>query len=208
MGRAVMTSAGARARLLAVGPQGLCLDYANTRCWRGLAQPKETLQRPADLLAWCRRAGLRPVPARLRAPAVAGLFAEAICLREVIYSVFSALATGTTIAAADLSALNAAIGQAAPRAHIAPFGAGYAWQVDVRIGAAAVSASDLLSPVIWSAADLLVAARAGAVRQCAENTCRWLFLDQSRNAARRWCDMGSCGNRAKARRHYRKRRAA
>jgi len=207
MGRAVMTSAGAGARLLAVGPQGLCLDYANTRCWRGLAQPRETLQRPADLLAWCRRAGLRPLPARLRAPAVAGLFAEAICLREVIYSVFSGLATDSTIAAADLSALNAAIGQAAPRAHIAPFGAGYAWH-DVRIGAAAVSAADLLSPVVWSAADLLVAARAGAVRQCAENTCRWLFLDQSRNAARRWCDMGSCGNRAKARRHYRRRRAA
>lgn len=204
----MMTTAGARARLLAAGPLGLCLDYANTRCWRGLAQPKETLQRPADLLAWCRRAGLQPVPARWRAPAAAGVFAEAICLRELIYSVFSALATGSSIAAGDLSALNAAIAQAAPRAHIAPFGAGYAWQVDVRIGAGVVSASHLLSPVIWSAADLLVAARAGAVRQCAEATCRWLFLDQSRNAARRWCDMGSCGNRAKARRHYRKHRAA
>jgi predicted RNA-binding Zn ribbon-like protein len=26
----------------------------------------------------------------------------------------------------------------------------------------------------------------------------------SRNHSRRWCDMGDCGNRAKARRHYRR----
>jgi predicted RNA-binding Zn ribbon-like protein len=30
----------------------------------------------------------------------------------------------------------------------------------------------------------------------------WLFIDASKNATRRWCDMASCGNRAKARRHY------
>jgi len=37
--------------------------------------------------------------------------------------------------------------------------------------------------------------------------CHWLFIDRSRNASRVWCDMLTCGNRAKAERHYRKRRA-
>jgi predicted RNA-binding Zn ribbon-like protein len=206
---AAMTSTGARARLLAMGPRGLCLDYANTRCWRGLPNPKETLHRPADLMSWCRRAGLPPAPPRWRATAAAGLFAEAICLREVIYRVFSALASGGLIPASDLAALNAAIARAPPRARIAPLGTSYAWHVEAPVAApSAAAASELLAPVLWSAADLVVAERAGGIRQCANDTCRWLFLDESRNAARRWCDMGSCGNRAKARRHYLKHRDA
>jgi predicted RNA-binding Zn ribbon-like protein len=32
--------------------------------------------------------------------------------------------------------------------------------------------------------------------------CEWLFLDQSKNQSRMWCDMAVCGNRAKARAHY------
>ena len=35
--------------------------------------------------------------------------------------------------------------------------------------------------------------------------CGWLFLDRSRNGSRLWCDMAVCGNRVKARRHYRRR---
>ncbi len=38
--------------------------------------------------------------------------------------------------------------------------------------------------------------------------CGWLFLDRSRNRTRFWCDMAVCGNRAKASRHYQRRRAA
>jgi predicted RNA-binding Zn ribbon-like protein len=34
--------------------------------------------------------------------------------------------------------------------------------------------------------------------------CGWLFLDRSRNSSRLWCDMAVCGNRTKARRHYRR----
>jgi predicted RNA-binding Zn ribbon-like protein len=36
--------------------------------------------------------------------------------------------------------------------------------------------------------------------------CSWLFLDRSRNSSRLWCDMTVCGNRAKARHHYRRQR--
>lgn len=36
--------------------------------------------------------------------------------------------------------------------------------------------------------------------------CNWLFLDRSRNRSRLWCDMSVCGNRAKAKRHYRRRK--
>jgi predicted RNA-binding Zn ribbon-like protein len=36
--------------------------------------------------------------------------------------------------------------------------------------------------------------------------CEWLFVDKSRNRSRNWCDMAVCGNRAKARLHYSKKR--
>ncbi|MGH1554964.1 CGNR zinc finger domain-containing protein, partial [Streptomyces sp. L7] len=35
------------------------------------------------------------------------------------------------------------------------------------------------------------------VRDCAGPTCGALFLDTSRPGNRRWCSMGTCGNRAK-----------
>ncbi len=51
-----------------------------------------------------------------------------------------------------------------------------------------------------SAGELLMSATMERVRACAADTCRWLFLDTSRNHSRRWCDMKVCGNRVKARR--------
>jgi predicted RNA-binding Zn ribbon-like protein len=36
--------------------------------------------------------------------------------------------------------------------------------------------------------------------------CGWLFLDRSKNKSRAWCDMSVCGNRAKARLHYRRKK--
>ncbi|HEX2755238.1 MAG TPA: CGNR zinc finger domain-containing protein [Candidatus Limnocylindrales bacterium] len=44
------------------------------------------------------------------------------------------------------------------------------------------------------------------VRICANDTCRWIFYDESRAGRRRWCDMATCGNRAKARRHRARRK--
>ncbi|HEU0061430.1 MAG TPA: ABATE domain-containing protein [Hyphomicrobiaceae bacterium] len=202
------TNAGrARAALIAPGGASLCLDYANTRCWRGLERPTETLQRPADLIDWCARAGLLAAPPRSMTPgAAATLFAEAIALREVIYCALSALAAGGSISASDLSVLNAAIARAPRRRRIAQQGGQYAWQVDAPARAAPPSAPQLLAAIVWSAADLIVAARGNRIRQCANDACQWLFLDASRNASRRWCDMSACGNRAKARRHYLKQR--
>jgi predicted RNA-binding Zn ribbon-like protein len=39
------------------------------------------------------------------------------------------------------------------------------------------------------------------LRICANDECRWVFNDHSPAGRRKWCDMSSCGNRAKAARH-------
>ncbi len=40
------------------------------------------------------------------------------------------------------------------------------------------------------------------VRRCANPACVLLFLDVSKSGRRRWCDMSTCGNRAKAAAHH------
>lgn len=39
------------------------------------------------------------------------------------------------------------------------------------------------------------------LRVCANDGCRWIFIDRSPTGRRRWCDMRTCGNQAKAARH-------
>ncbi len=46
------------------------------------------------------------------------------------------------------------------------------------------------------------------LRVCDNPGCRWVFADTSRTGRRRWCDMATCGNRAKVARHRARRRAA
>jgi predicted RNA-binding Zn ribbon-like protein len=48
---------------------------------------------------------------------------------------------------------------------------------------------------------------ADRLRICANDTCRWVFADTSRTGKRKWCDMATCGNRAKAARHRERKRA-
>jgi len=54
--------------------------------------------------------------------------------------------------------------------------------------------------VAHAASQLLSSNTMEQLRACGAETCRWLFLDTSKNHTRRWCNMKVCGNRAKARR--------
>jgi predicted RNA-binding Zn ribbon-like protein len=186
--------------------EDLCLSYANTLSWRGSDVPVDKLADFADLLSWlASSAGL--LVHRFDEAAkwssshpeeAARLFVEAIAAREAIYCIFSALASGNGARDQDLDVLNRGLETAPMRTRLARARRGYAWRAEV----AEVSAPALLAPILWSAGDLLVKNVHERIRQCANEKCLWLFLDESKNGTRRWCDMTSCGNRAKARRHY------
>jgi predicted RNA-binding Zn ribbon-like protein len=72
-------------------------------------------------------------------------------------------------------------------------------------------AADPLGEAIARVAEALVDAIAegdtSRFRICANDACRWVFEDTSRGGRRRWCDMQSCGNRAKVRRFRSRQRA-
>jgi predicted RNA-binding Zn ribbon-like protein len=197
--------------LNATPAQTTCLDFANTLSWRGTATPAEGLPTFEALLEWIagplglsmEQVGqLRDWAARQPEDAAA-LFADAIALRELAYRMFHAVAAGNRVAEADLAALNRALATIPPRTRLARLGDAHAWRIDMD----ALTASTLLAPVLWSVGDLLVQAPRHRIRHCANPECLWLFVDESKNGTRRWCDMAACGNRAKARRHYLRARA-
>jgi predicted RNA-binding Zn ribbon-like protein len=66
-------------------------------------------------------------------------------------------------------------------------------------GRPATTATDAAGAVLLAAARLAAAGTWPRVKLCAAETCRWAFLDESRNRSRAWCSMDVCGNRAKAR---------
>ncbi len=191
--------------LIPAPPETLSIDFANTLYWRGADTPTETFGTLDDLLTWCReQAG---VPSGLAdACRVRGkddepaMLARALALREALYRLFHAQAEQREPHADDLALLGGFLAEAAPRVALARIDGAYAW----RIGGAGATLEALLSPVLWSAIDLLGGARLARVKRCANDACQWLFIDDSKNGSRRWCSMSSCGNRAKAYRHYHK----
>ncbi|KVF58569.1 hypothetical protein WJ15_26190 [Burkholderia cepacia] len=191
--------------LIPAPPETLSIDFANTLYWRGADTPTETFGTLDDLLTWCReQAG---VPSGLAdACRVRGkddepaMLARALALREALYRLFHAQAEQREPHADDLALLGGFLAEAAPRVALARIDGAYAW----RIGGAGATLEALLSPVLWSAIDLLGGARLAKVKRCANDACQWLFIDDSKNGSRRWCSMSSCGNRAKAYRHYHK----
>ena len=54
--------------------------------------------------------------------------------------------------------------------------------------------------------DALRVSSPGRLRPCANTECRLFLIDRSRPNTARWCSMAICGNRMKARRHYRRAR--
>ena len=196
------THGGRLAGLIAAPPEGLCLDFVNTRYWRGSASPVDELQAIGDVLAWsATKAGVDPAIATplgaawaAHPPAAAAAFGAAVALRETLHRLFGAVAAARPVAPADFSALDAGLAEAAPRARLVSRQRDYLWDTTLT----GRTASALLSPVLWSAADLLAGGRRQLVRQCANPRCGWLFLDDSKSGNRRWCSMAACGNRAKA----------
>src|SRR3954470_14672792 len=126
--------------LLTMTRPDLCLDFANTRYWRGQTTPTETLNGPSDLASWA------------KAPkSSAKEFAQAIALRETLYRLFDAHAQDKPAPARDLETLNDALAHAPARKALKRGRGGYEWDVDSKSGTALA----LLAPVLWSAGELL-----------------------------------------------------
>jgi predicted RNA-binding Zn ribbon-like protein len=184
----------------------LCLDYTNTVEDRPDVQPQELLKSYHDLVSWGQQAQvLTEQEARQlleeaeHHPAEAyEVLQRAVTIREAIFRIFKSVAEEVSPEENDLDTLSAAVAGAQNHARIVSEVGGFTWNW---VGDEN-SLDRMLWPVVRSAADLLTSNELDDVRVCASDACNWLFMDTSKNHSRRWCDMKSCGNRAKARRFY------
>lgn len=188
----------------------LCLDFANTVEDRAGDEPTELLTTYGALIAWAEQAQIVTneqakvllAEAERHQEQAAEVLQRARDWREACYRIFLALAQGDAPQEADLGLFNAALAQAMTHAQIVPAENGFMWHWETK-----KSALDWpLWPLIRSAADLLTSQEVHGVRVCAADDCNWLFLDTSKNQSRRWCDMKTCGNREKARKHHQRRK--
>ena len=190
----------------------LALDFANTVGGTHVSPTHDHLRSYGDIAQFAVLAGaLTPsVAKRLaqraeRDPGRAeAVYELGIALRESIWAVFSALASGESPKDADLALIGDAAASGAARARLVYDRDGVGWSLP--------SDGEELERPLWdiarSAADVLTSPeQSDRVKECASTTCEWVFLDRSRNHSRRWCDMSDCGNRAKARRFQAKKQA-
>jgi predicted RNA-binding Zn ribbon-like protein len=189
----------------------LCLDFVNTLAWRFTDHPVEYLLSYEDLLTWERQANLL-APDETKALSgrattdledARAMLSRALALREAIHRVFSAAIAGKPQDEGALSALNRELSGALSRLRVVPAeGGSYIWAWDR--GGEEGGGPPLerpLWPVARSAAELLTSSKLARVKVCAGMGCGWMFLDESRNASRRWCDSRDCGNRERVRKH-------
>jgi predicted RNA-binding Zn ribbon-like protein len=127
---------------------------------------------------------------------------EAHHLREIVNEIFGGIADGAPDVGKHWIRLRPYVVNAVANATFEDTGAGiqrWGWsQVD--------DLAVVLHPIARAAADLLVSDDLLRIKRCAR--CPWLFLDNSKNHSRRWCDMDICGKAQKMERYVARRAAA
>jgi predicted RNA-binding Zn ribbon-like protein len=186
----------------------LALDFANTVHRHGFSDPQDDLKTSRDLMGWSRQAGLlgdrgRRQVERRKSTQEKADFERAQELRYSLYGIFSSIARGKSVHPEALQGFNIHLREVMAEASLQSVGKRFALTWDAR----GTALRRVREEITRSAVTLLTSGRLHRVRQCAGESCTWLFLDTSRNGLRRWCDMKACGNRNKVQR-FRKRNAA
>jgi predicted RNA-binding Zn ribbon-like protein len=190
----------------------LCLDFVNTVNERPVGpSTRDDLGDYAALLAWSRQAGILTTQGAQELTRAAGrqpapaqrAWREAIALRERLHRLFRAIIDGRAPDGDDLDRFSASLAEvlAHRRIHFRDGCFVHEWPEGHD------DPASVLWPVLLSAQELLCTDDHSRLGACAPpEGCGWLYYDTSKNRSRRWCSMQTCGNTAKARRHYARKR--
>lgn len=182
------------------------MDFVNTLDDRFSRDPKELLKSYIDLARFGEDTGILSDTQVDRLFEWSEEYAEdaqealksAVELRETISDIFYAVVGKKPVPGPALARLNKYVQESARHLKLFPGKGRFEWKFDPGV-------DDPYAP-IWpiarDAAELMASDRLEFIRACASKSCEWLFLDESKNHRRRWCDMTKCGNRAKAKRFY------
>jgi predicted RNA-binding Zn ribbon-like protein len=183
------------------------LDFINTEGGERNGPP-DWLESYGDIVEWSVSEGLLKdeeaadllTEASINPEAANEMFERAIDLREGLFRVFHSVRDDREPAERDLAILDRELSSALARLKLTPSEDRFEWRFVGRER----ELDRVLWPIVRDAADLLSSDVIERVEECDGDKCTWLFVDTSRNHSRRWCKMGDCGNRAKARRYYKR----
>lgn len=136
--------------------------------------------------------------ALLQPAAAAATLVEARRVRAALRALAERGRTSDKVRDDAVAEINRVLGRSAGTRRLEPAPAGGFTRTFVPTGDAFAG---LMIPIVESAADSLLEEELPRVRRCADPRCHRVYLDATKNGLRRWCDMGTCGNRAKAARH-------
>lgn len=186
----------------------VALDFVNTVGGTPITASLDVLSTYEGLLVWSERAGVLDGAqaerlhrrARRRHAESAEVLRHAQVLRKSMYAVFDGLRVGSGTVAGEWQRVRPLVAEAIAVAEPIVSGPRLSWSWQ--------DCAELtmpLYPVAMAAAELVTSEQAELLQRCGR--CRWLFLDQSRNRGRRWCDMSTCGVAEKVDRQAERRRA-
>jgi predicted RNA-binding Zn ribbon-like protein len=189
----------------------LALDFANTLDNRyHRARLVELLPTYESFLEFAKQSGMitasqaRKLLGETNEGGAKRALKQIIELREALYFLFRSVAIGQSPGRSRLQTLNRFLVDAyVPEAVV--------WQKPAFTRhSRGLTETPLgpLWPIVDAAVNLLTSPARHHVSECRESSCRWLFLDRSKNHSRRWCDMRICGNRSKAQRFQSRRFAS
>lgn len=176
-----------------IAVEWLCINFLNSdwRDWRGSGRRENRLDNPDWMEQFFQQWDLRaPFPAD--EPYRLALLE----LRERMRSMVESVVSGEALATEDLSELNRVLALAPSHTRVIPAEEGYRLeQVSLVEGW-----DQVMARIAGSFADLLAHQDARRIKICDNDDCKWVYFDESKNRARRWCDDKMCGNLMKVRR--------
>ncbi|HLW52181.1 MAG TPA: ABATE domain-containing protein [Candidatus Angelobacter sp.] len=178
----------------------LALDFVNTVGNR-LGDSRDYFTSISEVARWAKLAGL--ISPRSGLSIKPSSLTALIAVREELYATFRPVAVGAPVPRDGLERLNQRLAEVFPRRRVTRDVNGFAWAWDADFSAPEY----LLGPILFDAADILISGKFRRIKQCADESCGWLFVDRSQTGKRRWCSMADCGNRYKARCFYQRRQA-
>ncbi len=182
----------------------VCLDFINTMHDRSLENSFDYIgEGYPSLLNWCEYAGVWDRATLLKLQTLKNneaaqnkVHQAAIELRNILFSLFSAMADHAPLPAADLSGFNYFLSETLLHKRVVADGTQLtsAWDLSI------CRFDMILLPVVEAAYQLLIGGDHQKIKKCP--ACGWVFIDKSKGGRRRWCSMDTCGTIDKSRRYY------
>jgi predicted RNA-binding Zn ribbon-like protein len=165
------------------------LDLANSDLRNGFGAAKDLLDDPAWMRAFLARWNFRALEKE------AAPVAQLRKLRSLLRNLVEKDSGAAGVRGSDIAELNAWLNVA-----VIPQLVKNQNGFELRLQAAQIGWPAILSAIAESFARTLMGGQAGRLKLCANEGCRWVFVDRTKGNIRRWCNDATCGNRDRVRR--------